>query len=413
MGNRVIIWGINYAPEVVGIAVYTTGLAQFLQESGLDVTVVSAFRYYPEWNLQETCPLYASDRVAGVRIERCLLYVPRTPNVLRRIAHEMSFAVSSFVRLLFLPRADVYIVISPPLVLGFFAAVISLIKSSKFILHVQDLQPDASAALGMLKQGLFYKCLKLLEKLSYSRATIVTCISDQMREKISLTTTPPEKVFVFPNWTQELTPQTGWKMTANIEPDKFVVSYSGNMGFKQGLDIIVEAARQLSHRLDIVFVLGGDGSQKASLMKLAQGYNLENVIFQGLLDENMHTAMLCETDVFVVPQKPGSGAIFFPSKLLKALFLGRPVITNADTTSALHQALLEGGFGLIVSPTDTAAFARAIEDLCTNKQLRQQLGKKGIAYAERFRCEKVLPQFLKLVLGVQSSVEPKDLQHTR
>lgn len=400
MAKRVIVWGINYAPELVGIAVYTTEMCEFLNRSGVELVVVSAFPYYPAWRLQESRPLYASERIRGVQVERCMLYVPAKPSTWRRIVHELSFAISSFFRLLIIPRADTYVVVSPPLILGFFAALLCLLKSSRYIFHVQDLQPDASMALAMIKNGLFFKVLKLLEKLAYCRACQVTCISEQMRQKIVEGGISGDKVAVFPNWVSSVAPEGGWRSHVGLSPEKFVVSYSGNMGMKQGLDTIIESAKLLRHRNEIVFVLGGQGSQRDHLLELVRTENLTNVIFQDLLEERLHTAMLCETDVFVVPQKPGSGAIFFPSKLLKAIALGCPILTNADSSSSLHQAVVEGGFGVIIPPSQSREFATALEQLCDNPERRAELGANGMTYAKRFSTQAILPQFLDLLNSV-------------
>lgn len=396
-GTKILLWGINYAPEIVGIAVYNTQLCRWLRDSRADVTVVTAFPYYPQWKLASSYPLYASDRVDGIRVERCLLYVPSRPRTIARILHELSFGVSSFLRLLRLPRQELYVVVSPPLILGLFASMLCAVKSSRFIFHVQDLQPDASAALGMIRKGLFYKCLKLLEAYCYARATIVSCITEDMRQRIISTGVSAEKVKVFPNWIHDVHPASGWRERQSIPHDKFVVTYSGNIGLKQGLEVVLHAARRLKHRKEIVFVMGGEGSQKQALIDGCSGESLDNVLFQGLLDENEHTAMLSETDVFVLPQKSGSGPIFFPSKLLKALALGCPVVTNADSRSSLHAVVLDGQFGLIVRDDDVDGFADAIEKLCDDRATCQSLRERAKIYSEQFYSARVLPLFNELV----------------
>ena len=392
-----LLLGINYAPEMVGIAVYNTQLCRWLLDSGMDVTVVSAFPYYPQWRLESSCPLFATDRVDGVRIERCILYVPTRPSTITRILHELSFGVVSFFRVLSLPRQDLYVVVSPPLILGFFAALLCFLKSGRFVFHVQDLQPDASAALGMIRQGLFYKCLKMLELFCYSQATVVSCITEDMRQRIVASGVPAKKVKVFPNWIQEVRTGQGWRQSRSIPQDKFVVTYSGNIGLKQGLEVILHAARRLRQRKDILFVLGGEGSQKQALIDACSKDSLDNVLFQGLLEEAEHTAMLSESNVFALPQKSGSGPIFFPSKLLKALALGCPVITNADSRSSLHSVVEEGQFGLIVPCDDGDGFADAIEKLCDDEAMCNVLRENAKTYSEQFASSRVLPLFNEVI----------------
>ena len=118
---RIVVWGINYAPEVTGIAPYNAGLCRYFAAQGHDVRMVTTFAYYPQWqkSAADRGRLYRTDHdEAGVPVHRCWHYVPARPSTMRRILHEFSFGVTSWLRLLSLPRADVYVVVSPPLILG-------------------------------------------------------------------------------------------------------------------------------------------------------------------------------------------------------------------------------------------------------------------------------------------------------
>src|SRR5207244_2227144 len=106
----VVIWGINYAPEPTGIAPYSTDLAEYLFARGADVEVVTGFAYYPAWRRQDADRgrWFRTDEVNGVAVHRCGLYVPARLSTVKRIVHELSFAVTSLWRVLALPRADAY-----------------------------------------------------------------------------------------------------------------------------------------------------------------------------------------------------------------------------------------------------------------------------------------------------------------
>src|SRR5690625_1232791 len=137
------IWGINYSPEPTGIAPYNTDLCEYLASRGHDVSMVTTFPYYPAWKKrsEDSRTLYRTETRAGVSIFRCWHYVPKNPNAWRRILHETSFILTSFIRLIFLPRPDLLIIVSPPLLLGPAAWLASLLKRSSFHFHVQDMQP--------------------------------------------------------------------------------------------------------------------------------------------------------------------------------------------------------------------------------------------------------------------------------
>ena len=181
---RVTVWGINYSPELIGIAPYNTALCQFLLRKGHEPRMVTTFAYYPSWKKLpgEECRLYRTDVIEGVPVHRCWHYVPAKVTTLRRIAHEGTFVLTSFLRQLFLPRPDLLVVVSPPLFLGVAAWLLGVIKGCPFVFHVQDLQPDAAASLGMVKRGLFLRLLYWLEAFTYARAARVSGISGGMME---------------------------------------------------------------------------------------------------------------------------------------------------------------------------------------------------------------------------------------
>src|SRR5262245_56034319 len=135
MQLKFTIWGINYAPEVVGIGPYNTALCRFLVSRGHSARMVTAFPYYPAWEKQsEDCAsLFRTDYLDGVPVHRCWHYVPKRPNSLKRILHEVSFVAVSFIRQLLLPRPDVLIVVSPPLLLGAAAWLLCLLKRAPFV----------------------------------------------------------------------------------------------------------------------------------------------------------------------------------------------------------------------------------------------------------------------------------------
>ena len=221
--------------------------------------MVSTFQYYPAWKKrpEDKGKLYRTERVNGVTLHRCYHYVPSKVNSLKRILHEGSFVFTSFMRLLFLPAPDVYVVVSPPLLLGAAAWLLGLIKRRPYAFHVQDLQPDAAVGLGMLKPGLFIRMLYKLEAFAYRGASRVSGISDGMLEAYRRKNVPEEKIVFFPNWVNLDTAKPPLRLSGfepsfmrdlGIDADAFPVVYSGNIGMKQGLEILVEAAAALEAR---------------------------------------------------------------------------------------------------------------------------------------------------------------------
>jgi colanic acid biosynthesis glycosyl transferase WcaI len=400
--HSITVWGINYYPELVGIGVYNTDLCQFLSRAGYDVTMVTAFPYYPQWSLSDSdrrC-LYRLDidePVEGIppKVQRCCLYVPNQPTVFRRILHEASFAISSFFKLAVLPRSDIYFVVMPPLMLGVLAWPLAWIKKSSIFLHVQDLQPDAAISLGMLKKGLFIRFLLFLEKLAYDKASIVSSISPELCRIIQGKGVAADKVKLLPNWVnsygQSCLPKPGvWKIKHEIDADSAIISYAGNLGRKQGLELIIEVAKILQNEPRFVFVIAGNGGNESGLKKLTDDYFLKNVIFENVLAEEDHLALIQDSSICLIPQRQGGSTPFLPSKLLKILALGRAVVTNAEPDSALYNAVQQGKFGEAVAPGDAFAMARTILKLLHDPDLRESYGRSGQSYVKRFDKADVL-----------------------
>lgn len=398
---RVVVWGINYAPEVTGIAPHNVALCEHLEHNGHDVEMVSTFAYYPAWkkNREDENLLYRTDRVAGVRVHRCWHYVPERVTALKRIVHEATFALTSTLRILVLPRPDVYVVVSPPLILGTAAKVVSVIKGSPFVFHVQDLQPDAAVGLGMLKSGWFTRALFWLENFAYTQACRVGGISEEILAAFRRKGVPEEKLILYPNSVvlppRESLPVRGeFRRKNGFRADEFLGIYAGNLGVKQGLDILLETAELLRGESGIRIILCGDGAAKARLEDAVRSRNLNNVSMLPLQFGRDYEELLADVDISFIPQQTGSGNAFFPSKILVTLAYFCPVLTVADVGSALETAVAKGNFGVNVVPGQPQRLAEVLRELAGNRAQLKQWGEAGRAYVEQFERKRVQQKFV-------------------
>ncbi len=394
---KVTVWGINYAPELTGIAPYNAALCEYLQRQGHTVRMVTSFPYYPAWKKQpdDAGRLFRTDEGNGVTVHRCWHYVPRRPGTLKRILHEASFVGSSLLRLLCLPRADVLVVVSPPLLLGAAAWLLTRVKLAPVVFHVQDMQPDAALGLGMLKPGRFMRLLYALEAFAYARAARVSAISRGMLAAMAGKGVPAEKLIYFPNGVSlpDARPEPGcFRARHGLRAEDFVAVYSGNLGVKQGLEVLIEAAARVTNpRLQIVIC--GDGAMRPQLEDRVRELKLGNVRLLPLQSEPHYLEMLADADLTLVTQQRGSGAFFFPSKLLRSLALARPVLTVADEQSELARALAEGGFGVNVPPGRAEDLARALAELAAAPERLRAFREAGRRYVAQFEQGRVLRDF--------------------
>lgn len=386
---RIAIVGINYAPDPTGIPVYTTGLAEHLAQQGHQVSMYTGFSYYPRWAKapDDQGRLFRRETRNGVDVRRHYIYVPSRPSAARRMLHELSFVCSSALGYLFGPRADLTIVVSPPLFIGIPVALVAKLKRSRTIFHVQDLQPDAAVDLGMLRPGPLTSLFFFLEKVTYRLVDHVSTISYGMLEKIASKGVPRRKLVLFRNWAHDnlvspMAPDTFYRREWNLG-SRFVVLYSGNMGVKQGLDSLVDAAAQLKDKRDIAFVIVGDGGEKPALMQRARELQLDNVQFQPLQPMERLSELLATADVAVVPQKRGVKDIVLPSKLGNLLASGRPVIAGAEANTEFGRIVAESGCGILVEPGNAAQIATAIADLSVERNECLRMGEDGRRYMEQ------------------------------
>lgn len=379
----VSIVSINYAPEITGIGVYSTGMARYLAAAGHRVVVHTGFPYYPMWAKagSDRRTRFREHMEEGVRVRRNYLYVPTKPTVLRRILHELSFVMNATFSYLMGPKTDVTIIVSPPLFLGLPVAALAWIKGSKVLFHVQDLQPDAAVELGMMRRGFATRALFALERWTYRWADKVSAISPGMLRKIEAKGVDPRKLVLFRNWADDnvVKPQSretrfrkSWELG-----DRFVVLYAGNLGVKQGLCSVLDAAERLRDRKDIVFVIVGDGGEKRNLMEHARRRALENVQFRPLQAISDLSELLATSDISIVPQRRAVSDIVLPSKINNLLGSGRPIVVCADVGTDLHRVITDANCGLVVGPDDSEALARALVTLCDSPEMRATMSANG------------------------------------
>ena len=426
---RVIVWGINYEPELTGIAPFNTGLCDHLRSLGHDVRMVTTFPYYPSWRKipGDRGRLFRTDDFDGVPIHRCWHYVPRRVTTLKRIWHELSFGLTSFYRILRLSAPDVYVIVSPPLILGPLAALAGRLKRRPYVFHVQDLQPDAAGGLAMIKPGRFVQFLYRIEAFAYRHAALVSGISDGMIRAFTRKGVPPAKQVLFPNWIRWYGQNDGilesedsrteraqaFRKKFQIPDEVLLASYSGNLGRKQGLETLVEAAALLAGRTgyaarppqstpprrDLLILIVGEGAMREALEARIAALGLHNVRLLPLMVEHDYHGMLAASDLALILQAPGTGQFFFPSKLLSVLSVGTPVLSVADGDSELAKAVMEGRFGLNVPPAAPRSLADALSSLSADPA-RLAAMRQNTSWVQRYSAPRVLGDFEQKLLGL-------------
>ena len=195
-----------------------------------------------------------------------------------------------------------------------------------------DLQPDAAAELGMLGDGMLMRSLYRLEKFAYDQAALVSTLTEGMRRRIMEKSIAPDKVKLFAARADsallQLRRGTGgetFRRTHGLE-GKFVVLYTGNMGVKQGLDVILSAAKLYQDRLEILYLFAGDGAVRKDTESRAAALHLANVKFLPVQPQEQLFQMLTAADVCLITQQRTVADIVFPSRTATLWLLVAPLL---------------------------------------------------------------------------------------
>ncbi|MBW8466732.1 MAG: glycosyltransferase WbuB [Thiobacillus sp.] len=387
---RLLFYGINYAPELTGIGKYTGEMAAWFASNGHVVRVITAPPYYPAWKVDPSYSArqYRTETWNGVQVYRTPLWVPHQPGGLKRLIHLASFAASSLPVLLAQWRwkPDVVWVVEPPLMCAPAAVAFASLRGAKSWLHIQDFEVDAAFDLGLIKGNTLRRWVQGAERWLMRRFDRVSTISGRMVGRALAKGAAPERVVHFPNWVDisgitPLATPSAYRAELGLAPSAVVALYSGNMGNKQGLEILADVARLLQDDPSIQFVFGGNGSGRADLQARCAG--LPNVRFLDLQPLERLNDWLGLADVHLLPQRADAADLVMPSKLTGMLASGRAVLATALPETELGRVVTEdAACGLVVPPENAAAMAEALRALAAEPALRAELGANGRRYAE-------------------------------
>ncbi|MDR6624946.1 WcaI family glycosyltransferase [Caulobacter segnis] len=367
MSRRIFIYGMNYAPEFTGVGRYTGEIGEHLVSIGHEVSVVTTAPHYPGWKARDgySAKAWFKEMVAGATVFRCPLYLDADMKGFKRLLAPLTFALTSapvaFYQIL-KQRPDVVLAVEPTLFVAPMALLAGKLVGAKVVLHVQDLEIDAAFAVGHLRKGgLLAKLGAAFERVVMKGFDRVITISHRMAEKIVEKGVKADRVEMIRNWVDvdRIKPLAGaspYRDELGLTDKDFVVLYAGAIGAKQGVGLLIEAARLLADRPEVVFVVAGDGPMRPALEEAAK--SLPNLRVKPFQPEERFNDFLGLADLHVLPQERGAADLLLPSKLGGMLASGRRILVTADAGTEL--ALFLGDSCAFVPPGDSRAMAEAI-----------------------------------------------------
>lgn len=395
--NNITIIGINYYPEDSAIGLYTTQKAEYLVSKGYNVTVITGFPYYPQWQIR---PEYKSknylikEEINGVTVLRNKQYVPKDPTFFKRILHLISFTFGNFLNLFKISKPDIVIAIIPfttSALLGWF---LKLRYKAKLWVHVQDFEFDAAIDSGLLsgnKKGII-NALQWVEKKVLNKADIVSTISIGMLNKLKGKTNVAS--YYLTNWLDASKFNCKKEKPHHyLESNKFKILYSGNIGAKQDWDSFFLFLDKIKGEQDIKVIVVGEGAEQNQVKKKLDTYPFTT--HHNLVPFNELPHLLSSADMHILFQKDDVIDTVMPSKILGMMASGKPSLVTGNVKSEVGEIFKTSKGGYYMQNHQLEKMHKSLLKLKESKDLCNELGKNAKSFVlENYDMVKVLDKFI-------------------
>lgn len=409
--DRVIVIGMNFSPEITGIGKYTGEFCDYLSSVNYDVQVITSYPYYPQWKCEHgyNSKWYKMESTSGIKILRCPIYIPNPKKKSRRIFQELSFFLTSLLAVTFLlfkkNKADLIFVVSPSLLSGLVGLWYKFWHpAATMVYHIQDLQIDAASHLGIFKNRQLILLLGKIEKFILSKSDIISTISAGMMKRISDKSKRIKKLILFPNWVNiheiyPAPPDRKFLRRHNLPLNKQIILYSGAVGEKQGLEMIIHAAPKIAKQLEnILFVVCGSGPYFETLKKRSVGLGLSNIEFRPLLPVYEYNQLLNAAWLHLVLQKESAADLVMPSKLSAIMASGGTCLVTANENTCLYDLINNNNLGWAIRPGNVESLTQAICQLAMDPKMLEIKKSNALHYSTVYLSrDKVIGNFLSSV----------------
>ena len=369
-----------YLPETAASLYITDNIVHACAESNIEVFLYTPTptRSVPEgstWSKHET-------RVDGkLHIKRFGMYGEGKNPLLRAFRYLLCELIQLHYCLW--KKYDVAFIDSTPPIQGLKMPIIKLFKGVPIVYNAQDIFPDSLVGTGLTKKGsLLWKIGRVVEKITYKYSDKIIVISEDFKNNLLTKGVPENKIEVVYNWVDETAvvdiPREKNKLfdIYGLDRSKFYITYNGNIGLTQNMDMLLEVAKKLETKEDIHFVLVGNGAYLDQVKQIVKERKVNNVSLLPFQPYEDISYVFSLGDVSLVISKPGVGANSVPSKTWSIMSASRPLLANFDENE-LKTIVEENRCGIFTKAGDKEAFKEAVLKLYNNRELCKEYGRNG------------------------------------
>lgn len=247
------------------------------------------------------------------------------------------------------------------------------------------------------KQGLLYKIMLIWERLTFRTASVSMATNGSFKEiAVRRGKMNPEDVFVVRSAPRVDVFLPGEGDLSYRKGAKTVMGYVGVIGQQEGMDLLADAARHLTHELghtDVHFVIAGFGPELEDVKAdvAAKGV-AEYFTFTGALYGEDLLAALNAIDIGVAPDpKNPMNDISTMNKIMEYMTLEKPSV-QFDLTEGRVSA---GDASLYAAANDPKDFAAKLAWLIENPEEGKRMGRAGrTRVLENLSWDHTVPQLL-------------------
>lgn len=404
---RLLILTQYYPPEIGAPQNRLHELALRLAAKGVHVEVLTAMPNYPKMEIQAG---YENGKIKeeiidGIPVHRAKIYVSASKSLIKRLLNYFSFVWTSYWRGRKLNNFDYLMVESPPLFLGYSAMRLSKKLKAKLIFNVSDLWPESAEKLGLVTNKQLLGMAYRLEKKCYERAHLITGQTMGIVDDISKRF-PHKRVIWLPNgvdlsfYNPTNVQSIGYREKHGFTTDQMLYFYGGVVGYAQGLDVILHAAKQLVSNPNIQFIIQGAGPEKERLMELKKSLSISNVHFLPPVPKAEMPGVLKEVNAAIIPLRKlelFEGAI--PSKIFETLAMEVPILLGVDGEARRH-FVDKAQAAIFIEPENVEVLVEKVKYLFDNPITASEMGENGRKYAfSVFNRDIIATEFLKELVG--------------
>jgi len=381
---RIIFPCSYYLPETAASLYITDNIVHACAEDGNEVELYTPTptRNVPEGATWEREELQVNGKL---RIHRFHLYSEGKNPIWRALRYFLGEMI--LLHKCIWTNYDVAFIDSTPPIQGLKMPLIKWFKRKPTVYNAQDIFPDSLINNGLASTGgLLWKIGRIVEKITYKYADKIIVISEDFKKNIMAKGVPESKIAVIYNWVDQNTvidvPREKNPLfdTYELDRKKFYVTYNGNIGLSQNMDMLLEVAEEFQTSgpafEDIHFVLVGNGAYIDEVKCIINKRGLHNVHLLPFQPYENIRHVFSLGDVSLVISKPGTGAASVPSKTWSIMSASRPVLANFDENE-LKDIINKHQCGIFTKAGDKKAFKDSILKLYNNRELCIAYGRNG------------------------------------